>query len=122
MKIPIFRTFSHRNYHFNPTAQKSNTSKTMATQLKVKLMSGEEFFIHVELSASVVDAKAAVKAAQNYNADTTLKLICDGKVLSEAEKVVKPTKKIEKVKVVAENKNVEAKVSTKKIETKAASK
>ena len=46
----------------------------------------------------------------------------DGKVLSEAEKMVKPNKKIEKVKVVAENKNVEAKVSTKKIETKAASK
>ena len=50
----------------------------------------------------------------------------DGKVLSEAEKMVKPTKKIEKVKVVADNKtatkNVEAKVSTKKTETKTASK
>ena len=37
----------------------------------------------------------------------------DGKVLSEAEKMVKPTKKIEKVK---------AKVTTKKVETKAVSK
>ena len=37
----------------------------------------------------------------------------DGKVLSEAEKMVKPTKKIEKVNVVAENK-----ISTEKKETK----
>ena len=37
----------------------------------------------------------------------------DGKVLSEAEKMVKPTKKIEKMK---------AKVTTKKVETKAVSK
>ena len=50
----------------------------------------------------------------------------DGKVLSEAEKMVKPTKKTEKVKVVAETKietkKKEAKVVTKKIETKIANK
>ena len=50
----------------------------------------------------------------------------DGKVLSEAEKMVKPTKKTEKVKVVAETKIVtkkkEAKVATKKVETKVANK
>ena len=39
----------------------------------------------------------------------------DGKVLSEAEKMVKPSKKIDKVKV-------EAKLSTKKVEDKIASK
>ena len=39
----------------------------------------------------------------------------DGKVLSEAEKMVKPSKKIDKVKV-------ETKVSTKKVEAKTASK
>ena len=39
----------------------------------------------------------------------------DGKVLSEAEKMAKPSKKIDKVKV-------EAKVSAKKVETKIASK
>ena len=47
----------------------------------------------------------------------------DGKVLSEAEKMLKPT---EKVKVVAETKiatkTKEAKVSTKKVETKVANK
>jgi large subunit ribosomal protein L21 len=41
----------------------------------------------------------------------------DGKVLSEAEKMVKPSKKIEKVKV-----EIDAKKTTKKIETKVASK
>jgi len=50
----------------------------------------------------------------------------DGKVLSEAEKIVKPIKKIEKVKVVAETKMTtkkkEAKVANKKVETKVASK
>jgi large subunit ribosomal protein L21 len=50
----------------------------------------------------------------------------DGKVLSEAEKMVKPTKKTEKVKVVAETKvttkKKEASVATKKVETKVASK
>ena len=48
----------------------------------------------------------------------------DGKVLSEAEKMVKPSKKIEKVKVVADTKKIktEAKTSTKKIEAKVASK
>ena len=46
----------------------------------------------------------------------------DGKTLSEAEKMVKPTKKIEKVKVVADTKKVEAKVSTKKVEAKVATK
>ena len=50
----------------------------------------------------------------------------DGKVLSEAEKMVKPTKKIEKVKVVADTKKttkkVEAKVSTKKVEAKVSTK
>jgi len=48
----------------------------------------------------------------------------DGKVLSEAEKIVKPSKKIEKVKVVADTatKKVEAKVSTKKVEAKVSTK
>ena len=50
----------------------------------------------------------------------------DGKVLSEAEKMIKPTKKTEKVKVVSETKietkKKEAKVATKKIETKVANK
>ena len=50
----------------------------------------------------------------------------DGKVLSEAEKMVKPTKKTEKVKVVSETKietkKKEAKVATKKVETKVANK
>jgi large subunit ribosomal protein L21 len=41
----------------------------------------------------------------------------DGKVLSKAEKMVKPTKKTEKVTVVAETK-----VATKKVETKVARK
>jgi len=41
----------------------------------------------------------------------------DGKVLSEAEKMVKPSKKIEKVKV-----EIDAKKTTKKIEAKVASK
>ena len=50
----------------------------------------------------------------------------DGKVLSEAEKMVKPSKKIEKIKVVADTKKptkkVKAKVVTKKAETKIANK
>jgi len=50
----------------------------------------------------------------------------DGKVLSEAEKMVKPTKKVEKVEVVTENKisreKKETKVTTKKVETKVANK
>ena len=50
----------------------------------------------------------------------------DGKVLSEAEKMVKPTKKIEKIKVVEDTKKttkkVEAKVSAKKVDVKVASK
>jgi large subunit ribosomal protein L21 len=50
----------------------------------------------------------------------------DGKVLSVAEKMVKPTKKTEKVKVVAETKittkKKETKAATKKVETKVASK
>ena len=46
----------------------------------------------------------------------------DGRVLSEAEKMVKPNKKIEKVKALTNTKKVEAKVSTKKVESKAASK
>ena len=37
----------------------------------------------------------------------------DGKVLSEAEKMLKPTKKIEKVKVVADTKETTKKVGTK---------
>jgi ubiquilin len=53
------------------------------TQLKIKLMSGEDFFVNVDLNASVLDAKAAVKTSQNYDAETMLKLICDGKVLPE---------------------------------------
>jgi large subunit ribosomal protein L21 len=50
----------------------------------------------------------------------------DGKVLSEAEKMVKPTKKTEKIKVIAETKMTtkkkEAKVVTKKVEPKVVSK
>ena len=49
----------------------------------------------------------------------------DGKVLSEAEKMIKPTKKIEKVKVVSETKietKKKAKVATKRVETKVATK
>ena len=49
----------------------------------------------------------------------------EGKVLSEAEKMVKPTKKTEKVKVVAETKietKKKSKVAIKKVETKIASK
>ena len=50
----------------------------------------------------------------------------DGKVISEAEKMVKPNKKTNKVKVVAETKiatkTKETKVSTKKVETKVANK
>jgi len=50
----------------------------------------------------------------------------DGKVLSEAEKMVKPTKKTEKIKVVAETKMTtkkkEAKIVTKKVEPKVVSK
>ena len=42
----------------------------------------------------------------------------DGKVLSEAEKMVKPTNKIEKVKVVVDTKKKDAKVTTKKNDTK----
>ena len=48
------------------------------TSLKVKLMSGEEFQVTVDLDASVVAAKAAVIAAQGYEEGTKLKLICDG--------------------------------------------
>ena len=49
----------------------------------------------------------------------------DGKVLSEAEKMVKPSKKIEKVKVEAgtkKTKKVVAKVSTKNVKAKAVNK
>ena len=50
----------------------------------------------------------------------------DGKVLSEAEKMVKPSKKTDKVKVVSENKisdkKKKSKVITKKVETKVANK
>jgi large subunit ribosomal protein L21 len=46
----------------------------------------------------------------------------DGKVLVEAEKMIKPTKKTEKVKVVAETKKTETKVAAKKTETKVAAK
>ena len=49
---------------------------TMSTQLKVKLMSGEEFFVNVDLNGSVEAAKAAVVAAQSYEEGTKLKLIC----------------------------------------------
>ena len=50
----------------------------------------------------------------------------DGKILSEAEKIVTPNKKIERVKIVADSKKttkkVEAKLTTKKVEAKAVSK
>tara|TARA_Y100000389_G_scaffold7716_1_gene7409 strand:+ start:919 stop:1389 length:471 start_codon:yes stop_codon:yes gene_type:complete len=50
----------------------------------------------------------------------------NGKVLSEAEKMVKPSKKIDKVKVEVKTKvstkKIEAKMSTKKVETKVVNK
>jgi large subunit ribosomal protein L21 len=50
----------------------------------------------------------------------------DGKVLSEVEKMLKPAKKIEKIKVVTDTKKttkkVEAKISTKKVEAKISTK
>ena len=46
----------------------------------------------------------------------------DGKILSEAKKMIKPSKKIDKVKIVADTKKVKAKMSTKKVEAKVASK
>ena len=50
----------------------------------------------------------------------------DGKVLSEAEKMIKPTKKTEKVKVVSETKietkKKKAKAASKKVETKVVNK
>jgi len=50
----------------------------------------------------------------------------DGKILSEAEKIVTPNKKIEKVKIVTDSKKktkkVEAKLTTKKVEAKAVNK
>ena len=50
----------------------------------------------------------------------------DGKVLSEAEKIVKPTKKVEKVKVLVgekkPKKKAKAKVATKKVEAKVVTK
>ena len=50
----------------------------------------------------------------------------DGKVLSEAEKMIKPTKKTEKVKVVSETKietkKKKTKVATKRVETKVVNK
>jgi len=50
----------------------------------------------------------------------------DGKVLSEAEKMVKPSKKIEKVKIEADTKKIikkaEAKISAKKVQTKVVNK
>ena len=50
----------------------------------------------------------------------------DGKILSEAEKMVKPNKKAEKVEIVSENKistkKKETKIATKKVETKVANK
>lgn len=46
-------------------------------------MSGEEFFVQVDLTGSVTDAKSAVITAQSYEEGTKLKLICDGKVLPE---------------------------------------
>ena len=50
----------------------------------------------------------------------------DGKILSEAEKMIKPAKKIEKVELVKENKisteKKETKVTAKKVETKVVNK
>ena len=50
----------------------------------------------------------------------------DGKILSEAEKMIKPTKKIKKVEIVKENKisteKKETKVTAKKVETKVVNK
>ena len=49
-------------------------------------MSGEEFFVNVDLDGTVSSAKDAVCAVQNYEPGTKLKLICDGKVLKEEGK------------------------------------
>jgi large subunit ribosomal protein L21 len=46
----------------------------------------------------------------------------DGKVLSEAEKMVKPTKKIKELETKVATKKTETKVATKKTETKVATK
>ena len=50
----------------------------------------------------------------------------DGKILSEAEKMIKPTKKVEKIKVITDKKEitkkVKTKIATKKVEAKIASK
>jgi large subunit ribosomal protein L21 len=46
----------------------------------------------------------------------------DGKILSEAEKMVKPSKKIDKVKIEADKKKITKKVEAKKVEAKIASK
>ena len=64
---------------------------------------------------------------QQYSLIRITKILSkDGKALSEAEKMVKPTKRSKKVEVVAENKisteKKETKVATKKVETKVASK
>ena len=64
---------------------------------------------------------------QQYSLIRITKILSkDGKALSEAEKMVKPTKRSEKVEVVAENKisteKKETKVATKKVETKVANK
>ena len=63
---------------------------------------------------------------QQYSLIRINKIISkDGKVLSEAEKLVKPTKKIEEIKVLTglkEKPKKKVKVPTKKIETKLASK
>ena len=56
--------------------RQTKTTLDMSTQLKVKLMSGEEFFVNVDLNGSVEAAKAAVLAAQSYEEGTKLKLIC----------------------------------------------
>ena len=63
---------------------------------------------------------------QQYSLIRIIKIFSkDGKVLSEAEKMVKPSKKIDKVETKVETKletKVETKVSSKKVETKIASK
>ena len=61
---------------------------------------------------------------QQYSLIRIIKIFSkDGKVLSEAKKMVKPTKKTGKAEVVVENKiSTETKVATKKVETKVANK
>ena len=57
-------------------------------QLKIKTVTGTEFFIEVELTDTIKAAAAKVMESQKYEEGTTLKLICDGKVLADLDKTL----------------------------------